>query len=111
MKSNKKITLLVLILLIGGITVLPTVSRADVSTWTEEEFDFAFDEVARNYGAAEYAIYTFMVEYGRSPESIDELRVGLEGVAQIYIDERLLIKIWTMGMVDWLRLQIWRFWG
>jgi multidrug resistance efflux pump len=44
-------------------------------------------------------------------ETNDELRVGLEGVAQIYIDERLLIKIWTMSMVDWLKLQIWRLWG
>ena len=41
----------------------------------------------------------------------DMLRVGLEGVAQIYVDERLLISIWTRSMVDWMKLQLWRFWG
>jgi hypothetical protein len=39
------------------------------------------------------------------------LRVGLEGVAKIYIDERLLVSVWTRGVRDWLKLQIWRFWG
>jgi multidrug resistance efflux pump len=43
--------------------------------------------------------------------NVDVLRVGLEGVAKIYIDERLLVSIWTRGIRDWLRLQIWRFWG
>ena len=39
------------------------------------------------------------------------LRVGLEGVAKVYIDERLLVQIWTRSMTDWLRLYLWRFWG
>jgi len=41
----------------------------------------------------------------------DLLRVGLEGVAQVYVDERLLISIWTRGVIDWMKLQLWRFWG
>ncbi len=41
----------------------------------------------------------------------DLLRVGLEGVAQVYVDERLLISIWTRSLSDWLKLQYWRFWG
>ena len=41
----------------------------------------------------------------------DILRAGLEGVAQIGIDQRLLISIWTRGLRDWLRLEWWRFWG
>jgi hypothetical protein len=39
------------------------------------------------------------------------LRVGLEGVAKVYVDERLLISVWTRGMIDWMKLQLWRFWG
>ncbi len=39
------------------------------------------------------------------------LRVGLEGVAQIYVDERSLVSIWTRSLRDWLKLQYWRFWG
>jgi multidrug resistance efflux pump len=42
---------------------------------------------------------------------VNVLRVGLEGVAKIYIDERLLVSVWTRGVRDWLKLQIWRFWG
>ena len=42
--------------------------------WTQEEYDAAFDEVARNFGAVEYATYTFMVEFSRAPDSLDELR-------------------------------------
>jgi hypothetical protein len=43
-------------------------------SYTDEELSRAFDEVARNLGAVEYAVYTFMVEFGRAPESLDELR-------------------------------------
>ena len=39
------------------------------------------------------------------------LSVGLEGVAQVYVDERLLISIWTRSTIDWMKLQLWRFWG
>lgn len=41
----------------------------------------------------------------------DELRVGLEGAAQVYVDQRLLISVWTRSLTDWLRLQLWRIWG
>ncbi|MGV7234870.1 MAG: efflux RND transporter periplasmic adaptor subunit [Nitrosomonadaceae bacterium] len=45
-------------------------------------------------------------------ENISEmLRVGLEGVAQVYVDERLLISIWTRSMIDWMKLRLWSFWG
>jgi len=45
-----------------------------ISDWSREQFMAAFDEVARNYGAVEYATYTFMVENNRPPENLDELR-------------------------------------
>ncbi len=41
----------------------------------------------------------------------EPLRVGLEGVAKIYVDDRLLVSIWTRAFRDWLKLQYWRFWG
>lgn len=43
--------------------------------------------------------------------SVENLRPGLEGVAKVYIDDRLLISIWTRSLRDWLTLQWWRFWG
>lgn len=44
-------------------------------------------------------------------DKAEMLGVGLEGVAQVYVDDRLLISVWTRGLVDWMKLQIWRFWG
>jgi hypothetical protein len=66
-------------MLLAGLSIflflaIPYSAIAGPSEWTDEQFGLAFDEVARNYGAAEYATYTFMVEFGRSPESLDELR-------------------------------------
>jgi hypothetical protein len=43
--------------------------------------------------------------------AVDNLRPGLEGVAKVYIDERLLISIWTRSLRDWFTMQWWRFWG
>jgi len=44
-------------------------------------------------------------------DTAEMLRVGLEGVAKVYVDERLLISVWTRSMIDWMKLQLWRFWG
>jgi multidrug resistance efflux pump len=53
-------------------------------------------------------VYRIEAEFDNKSEM---LRVGLEGVAQVYVDERLLISIWTRSMIDWMKLQLWRFWG
>jgi len=53
-------------------------------------------------------VYRVEAEFDNKSEM---LRVGLEGVAQVYVDERLLITIWTRSMIDWMKLQLWRFWG
>ena len=39
----------------------------------------------------------------------ERLRPGMEGVGKITIDRRKLIWIWTHQLIDWLRLQIWRW--
>lgn len=39
----------------------------------------------------------------------ERLRPGMEGVGKITIDRRRLIWIWTHQLIDWLRLQIWRW--
>ena len=53
---------------------IPIRAQDSTRAWTVDELGNAFDEVARNYGAAEYATYTFMVEFARAPDSLDELR-------------------------------------
>jgi multidrug resistance efflux pump len=38
------------------------------------------------------------------------LRPGMEGVGKVQVGERRLLWIWTHGLVDWLRLALWRWW-
>ncbi|MCX6646002.1 MAG: hypothetical protein NTY09_06560 [bacterium] len=68
----------ILKMLLAGLSIflflsIPYSAIAGPREWSDEEFSLAFDEVARNYGAAEYAVYTFMIEFGRSPSSLTEL--------------------------------------
>ena len=51
---------------------------------------------------------TFRVE-GRMLGASERLRPGMEGVGKINIDRRKLIWVWTHQMIDWFRLQIWRW--
>jgi hypothetical protein len=41
---------------------------------TDKELRWGFDECARNFGAVEYATYTYMVEFHKAPASLQELR-------------------------------------
>jgi RND family efflux transporter MFP subunit len=40
----------------------------------------------------------------------ERLRPGMEGIAKVEIEERHLIWIWTRGLIDWVRLAVWRYW-
>lgn len=44
-------------------------------------------------------------------ERTDHLRPGMEGIGKIEITERKLLWIWTHHAVDWLRLQLWNWFG
>jgi RND family efflux transporter MFP subunit len=41
----------------------------------------------------------------------EKIQPGMEGVAKVDIDERLLIGIWSRGLVDWYRVTFWSWWG
>jgi hypothetical protein len=51
---------------------------------------------------------TFRVE-GRITDASGGLRPGMEGVAKIDVESRLLIWIWSKPFVDWLRIALWRW--
>jgi hypothetical protein len=51
---------------------------------------------------------TFRVE-GRITETSDRLRPGMEGVAKIDIESRLIIWVWTKPIFDWARIWLWRW--
>jgi RND family efflux transporter MFP subunit len=42
-------------------------------------------------------------------ESSSRLRPGMKGVAKTDIDERLIIRIWTQRLIDWLRMAVWKW--
>ena len=39
----------------------------------------------------------------------ERIRPGMKGVAKTNIEERRLIRIWTEGLVDWVRLMLWKW--
>lgn len=39
------------------------------------------------------------------------LRPGMEGIAKIPIEDRLVARVWTQGLADWLRLRWWAWFG
>lgn len=52
----------------------------------------------------------FIVE-AELDESPSELRPGMEGVGRIEMGEARLVTIWTRELIDWLRLNLWQWWG
>src|SRR5947209_20007 len=52
--------------------------------------------------------YFFRVE-AKLDRQIERLRPGMEGVGKVEIDRRLYAWIWTRQVIDWLRLQLWKW--
>jgi len=71
-------------------------------------FPFVVEKITPVSMAKEGRNY-FRVE-GRLDESSERLRPGMEGIGKITIDRRKLIWVWTHKAIDWLRLQLWRWW-
>jgi multidrug resistance efflux pump len=75
----------------------------------DQKFSFTVTRINPMTEALEGStVYRIEAEFDNKSEM---LRVGLEGVAQVYVDERLLISIWTRSMIDWMKLKLWHFWG
>ena len=51
----------------------------------------------------------FRVE-ARLAQATERLRPGMEGVAKVEVERRLLATIWTRSVVDWARLTVWTWW-
>ena len=73
-----------------------------------ETFPFVVDKITPVSTAREGRNY-FRIE-GRMTEKSERLRPGMEGIGKITVDRRKLIWVWTHQLIDWLRLQIWRWW-
>jgi hypothetical protein len=73
----------------------------------EREFHFTVSNITPIAKAEEGRNY-FRVE-GDLAEVDARLRPGMEGVAKIFIDRRLLVSIWTRDMLEWLQLLAWKW--
>jgi multidrug efflux pump subunit AcrA (membrane-fusion protein) len=51
----------------------------------------------------------FRVE-GRIEDGATRLRPGMEGIAKVDVDRRLLAWVWARPIVDWVRLALWHWW-
>ncbi len=78
-----------------------------LSSLPDELLDFTVERITPIAEQAEGRNY-FRVEAGLD-EADHRLRPGMEGVAKTLVEERLLIRIWTDKLVDWLRLALWRW--
>jgi len=73
-----------------------------------EAFPFVVEKITPVSIAKEGRNY-FRVE-GHLEQTPAHLRPGMEGIGKITVDRRKLIWVWTHEAVDWLRLQLWRWW-
>ena len=72
-----------------------------------EELPFLVDKITPVSTAKEGRNY-FRVE-GHLEKLSERLRPGMEGIGKITIDRRKLIWVWTHEAIDWVRLQVWRW--
>jgi RND family efflux transporter MFP subunit len=80
--------------------VLPSMPGEAVAFVVEKITPVTIAKEGRNY---------FRVE-GHIEQPSPHLRPGMEGIGKITIDRRKLIWVWTHEAVDWVRLQVWRWW-
>lgn len=80
-----------------------------LAAMSDQYVDFKIKQITpiseQKDGAAVYRVEADILS------AVGDLRPGLEGVAKVYIDDRLLISIWTRSLRNWMTMQWWRFWG
>lgn len=79
--------------------VLPSIPGKTFPFVVEKITPVSIAKEGRNY---------FRVE-GHMVQSQSHLRPGMEGIGKVNIDRRKLIWVWTHKAIDWLRLQMWRW--
>jgi hypothetical protein len=72
-----------------------------------EDFPFVVNKITLVSVAKEGRNY-FRVE-ARLEDNSGRIRPGMEGVGKVYVDKRRIIWIWTRELINWLRLEIWRW--
>ena len=76
----------------------------------DDTFGFTVNRIM-SVAEVDQGLNRFAVEGAIAPDGDRQgvLLPGMEGVARIGVDERLLIRVWTQDALDWLRLALWRW--
>ena len=82
-----------------GILLVSSIPHEPLSYTIERITPIAEAEEGRNF---------FRVEARLNVVS-ERLRPGMGGVAKTSVEDRLLIRIWTDELIDWVRLAIWKW--
>lgn len=81
------------------------------SAQPDEVFPFAVNRILpvaqAEGGANRFAVEALMER--ASTEGGATLLPGMEGIARVAVDRRLLVDVWTRDAVEWLRLFLWRW--
>jgi multidrug efflux pump subunit AcrA (membrane-fusion protein) len=78
-----------------------------LSSMPDDVFTLVIEKITPVSVAKEGRNY-FRVE-ARLENRSDRLRPGMEGFGKISIDRRKLIWIWTHELIDWVKLNLWRW--
>lgn len=85
------------------------VGTALFSAVPDQPFDFIVDKITPIAEAREGRT-VFRVE-GRLTDAPERLRPGMDGVARIEVEERLLVWIWARPALDWAKIAAWQWLG
>jgi multidrug resistance efflux pump len=78
-----------------------------IASIPEDPLDFTVERITPVSEQSEGRNF-FRVE-ARLHRITERIRPGMKGVAKTNIEERRLIRIWTEGLVDWIRLMLWKW--
>ena len=83
-----------------GLLTLSSLSRQSMPIRIERITSVAKAEDGANFFRVEASL----------PESVGELRPGMQGIGKINAGSERLLWIWTHQFIDWLRLWVWSWW-
>ncbi|WP_196221520.1 HlyD family efflux transporter periplasmic adaptor subunit [Sansalvadorimonas verongulae] len=80
-----------------------------LSALPDEPFSFVVDKITPKTLSEDGATW-FVVEASLKSGGA-QLRPGMEGIGKVSLGEDKRIAIWTRGLTEWMRLQLWSWWA
>lgn len=80
-----------------------------LSALPQQPIAFTVDRMTPVISAIDGSSY-FNIEASLDTTEI-AIQPGMEGIGKIVVGERKYAEIWSRGLLEWLRLKLWAFWG